>query len=124
MKDYDRFYFITVLTTWITRVFVWVKPVASPTVNGFRFHHWMYGLIGVLLCVLLAPFRKSIAALAISLGVFIDESGYILINGKNHEDNYSVESFILIMLVEIMLFVFRKSIIKLYTNIGKPNSED
>ena len=119
MKDYDKFYLVTALTTWIVRVAVWLNPVASPTVNGFRFHHWMYGLAGTLLCMLLAPFRKSIVALGVTIGVFIDESGYLAMGGKTHEDNYSPASFILLMLFEVMLFLFRKQIIKVYCRIGE-----
>ena len=114
MKKHDTFYVVSALTTLITRVLVYMRPVASPTINGFRLHHYMYGLAGILLCLLLAPFKKSIIALAISMGIFIDESGYLLIDGKTHEDNYSPESFMLIMLVEIILFLLRKPIIKYY----------
>lgn len=119
MKDYDKFYLVTTVTTLAVRLAVWLKPIASPTVSGFRLHHWMYGLTGVILCLLIAPLRKSILALGISLGVFLDEAGYILINGKTHEDNYSPMSFILIMLLEVILFLCRKQIIKWYNKIGK-----
>lgn len=121
MRDHDKFYLVSVITTWIVRVAVYLKPIASPTVNGFRFHHWMYGSAGIILCLVLAPFRKSVTALGIATGVFLDESGYLMIGGKNHEDNYSPESFMWIMVFEVLLFLFRKHIVKLYNKIGACN---
>lgn len=59
--------------------------------------------------------------LAISTGAFLDESGYLMIGGKTHEDNYSPQSFVWIMLFEILLFVFRKSIVQFYNNIKQRN---
>lgn len=44
MKDYDKFYLISSITTFVVRVVVYLKPVASPTISGFRLHHCMYGL--------------------------------------------------------------------------------
>lgn len=114
MKNPDRFYLATLISTLMVRIAVWVNPVASPTINGFRLHHWMYGAAGVLLLFVIRRFYKNIMLLGTALGVFLDEFGYILINGKTHEDNYSPMSFMLIMILEVVLFILRKPISDFY----------
>ncbi len=84
------FFLIFLITIIITRVVLFVRPVASPTVKGFRMHHWMYGLFLVCIALLL----HSIALYAIGLGLFVDELTYILIGGKTHKDNYSTISIV------------------------------
>ena len=58
-------------------------------------------------------------ALGVAMGVFLDESGYLAIGGKTHEDNYSPASFIFLMLFEVILFLFREQITRVYCGIGK-----
>lgn len=93
------FFLIFFITVIITRVFLFVRPIASPTIQGFRMHHWMYGIFLILLGIVLG----TMVIYAIGLGLFVDELTYILIRGKNHKDNYSIISlvgtFILIVLV-------------------------
>jgi hypothetical protein len=73
------FFLIFLATIIITRIFVYIKPIASPTINGLRLHHYMYGLI----LLVLSLFVKNILIYAIGLGLFLDELAYILIGGKN-----------------------------------------
>ena len=123
MKIHDKFYLVTILTTLVTRIIVYFNPVPSPTVSGFRLHHWMYGAAGVLVCLLIRRRYKNPLLLGAAMGVFLDEVGYILINGKTHEDNYSPLSFILIMVFEVILFVYRKTIMDLYMKESKRRSK-
>lgn len=93
-------FFLTILTT---RVFLFFRPTPSPTIKGFRTHHWMYGLVGIFLGIIL----NSIVVYAIGLGLFIDELTYLLIRGKNHKDNYSMYSITGTILFVILIFFLR-----------------
>ena len=84
----NQFFTIFLGTIVITRIFLFLKPIPAPTIQGFRMHHWMYGLIGVLIALVI----HSIPLYAIGLGLFTDELTYILIGGKTHKDNYSKSS--------------------------------
>ena len=59
---------------------------------------------------------KYIYLLSICMGIFFDEIGFILIKGKNHEDNYSPKSFMILIFFIILLFIFRKPIVNFYLN--------
>ena len=50
------------------------------------------------------------------MGIFFDEIGFILIKEKNHEDNYSPKSFMILIFFIILLFIFRKPIVNFYLN--------
>ncbi len=98
------FFIIFLITILVTRTFLYFNPIPSPTVNGFRMHHYMYGIV-------LAPTGialGNVTIFAIGTGLFIDELGYLLIGGKNHEDNYSKKSLILLLLFIIGTYIFRE----------------
>ena len=101
------FFPLFLVTIVITRVFVYLKPIPSPTIRGFRTHHYMYGIA----IAIIGAFAHNIILYAIGLGLFIDELGYLLINGKTHEDNYSKPSLILLAIFVILVFLFREQIL-------------
>ena len=97
-------FFITIL---LTRVFLYVHPTPAPTINGFRAHHYMYGLI-------LAPagaLLGSVTIFAVGAGLFVDELGYLLIGGKTHEENYSKTSLVLLVIFIVLAYIFREQIL-------------
>ncbi|MBI1968689.1 hypothetical protein HYS49_02160 [Candidatus Woesearchaeota archaeon] len=97
-------FFITIL---IIRTFLYVHPTPGPTINGFRIHHYMFGLV-------LAPIGAlagSIALYAMGVGLFIDELGYLIIGGKTHEENYSKASLLLLGLFIMLTFLFREQLL-------------
>ncbi len=97
-------FFITIL---ITRSFLFVHPTPGPTINGFRIHHYMLGLV-------LAPvgaLAGSVALYAMGVGLFVDELGYLIIGGKTHEENYSKASLLLLGLFIVLTFLFRKQLL-------------
>ena len=65
----------------------------------------MFGLLFTILLFFISNFYTNVYLLSISVGVFLDEIGFILIKGKTHEDNYSPKSFMIIMLFILLLFV-------------------
>ena len=74
----------------------------------------MFGLLFTILLFFISNFYTNVYLLSISVGVFLDEIGFILIKGKTHEDNYSPKSFMIILLFILLLFIFRENIINFY----------
>lgn len=81
------------------RLALWIRPTPSPTIHGFRWHHWMTGLaLSAPVALLYWPYPiwdvPLPAALisAVGVGLFADEATYLAIGGKTHADNYSVAS--------------------------------
>lgn len=114
MTLYDKYYLVLLLTIIITRVWVFLFNKPSPTIKGFRTHHWMYGLLVTLILFGISKFYTNIYLLAISMGIFFDEIGYIVIRGKTHEDNYSPKSFMVLLVFILLLFIFREVIVNFY----------
>ena len=69
------FFLLFLITILVTRIVLYVKAISSQTVQGFRIHHWMYGVV----LVILSFIYSNIALFAIGLGLFVDELSYILI---------------------------------------------
>ncbi len=103
MSTSTLFFSIFFTTILVTRVGLLVRRTSSPTIRGFRLHHYMYGLcilpVGVLL--------HSVWTSAVGLGLFIDEATYLCIGGKSHEDNYSWTSLLGTAAFIVLTFVFR-----------------
>lgn len=108
-SDVNIFSVVFLSTVLITRVLVYVYPKKSPTILGFRTHHYMYGLA---IC-LLAYFTKTVWLLAIGLGLFVDELTYLLIGGKTHNDNYSKISLLGTVIFTVILFLFSSKVVNL-----------
>lgn len=106
---YDTYFLTVSVTVLIVRVLVFIFPKPSPTVGGFRLHHWMYGAFLTTLLILVRGIFHNIYLLAIFMGIFLDEVGFIVIRGKDHEDNYSPESFMWIMFFYDFGFYFEES---------------
>ncbi len=114
MNLYDKYFFCTLLTIIITRTFVYLFNRPSPTIKGFRTHHWMFGLLLSIILFCISSFYVNIYLLSISMGIFLDEIGFIIVRGKTHEDNYSPKSFMILMFFILLLFIFRKNIVNFY----------
>lgn len=100
----SHFFLIFLATVIVTRLFVFIYPVPSLTLMKFRIHHYMYGILGVILGLVF----NSIIVYAIGLGLFIDELTYILMRGKTHEDNYSKISLIGTICFIVIVFILRE----------------
>ena len=116
MTIYDKYILITMITILITRVLVYKFNKPSPTIKNFRTHHWMFGFVFSIILFLISNFYTNMYLLSISNGIFLDEIGLIIIKGKTHEDNYSPESFMILIFFILLLFIFRESIINFYSN--------
>lgn len=114
MNLYDKYFLLTFITILITRVVVYIFNKPSPTIKSFRTHHWMFGLFFTIILFCISSFYTNIYLLSISMGIFLDEIGFIIIRGKTHEDNYSPKSFMILIFFIILLFIFREIIINFY----------
>ncbi len=114
MTLYDKFYAFTIASIIITRIWVYLFKKPSPTIKDFRTHHWMYGLLFTIILFSISSFYTNIFFLSISIGIFLDEIGFIVIRGKTYEDNYSPKSFMILLFSIFLLFLFRESIVNLY----------
>ena len=103
MKSENYFFLIFLSTIMIVRLFLFLHPTPGPTIAGFRFHHWMFGLL--IMCIAISINR--IALYAIGAGLFADELTYVLINGKTHADNYSLISLIGTVIIVGIIFAAR-----------------
>lgn len=116
MALYDKYFLFTLITIILTRILVYFFHKPSPTIKNFRTHHWMYGLLFTILLFCISNFYTNIYLLSISMGIFLDEVGFVLIKGQTHEDNYSPRSFMILMIVVLLLFLFRENIANFYLN--------
>src|SRR3989338_2037622 len=103
----DQFFLIFISTIIITRLVVYLFPIPSPTIKSFRLHHYMFGIIGIVIGLLFS----SILIYAIGIGLFIDELAYILIGGKTHKDNYSKKSLLGTVFFILLVFIFKNYLI-------------
>lgn len=110
----DQFFLFTTISILLIRVWVYLFPKPSPTIKQFRTHHWMYGLLFTIILFCISNIYTNLYLLSISVGLFLDEIGFIIINGKTHEDNYSPKSFLILLFFIIILFIFREKIIYFY----------
>lgn len=116
MTLYDKYFLFAMMIVIITRVLVYIYNKPSPTIKNFRTHHWMYGLVFTIILFCISGFYTNIYLLSISMGIFLDEIGFIILKGKTHEDNYSPKSFMILIFFMLLLFIFRESIINIYLN--------
>ncbi len=100
---HNQFFLIFLATILITRIFLFLRPIPSPTLGKFRTHHYMFGILGIVIGL----FAHWLVVYAIGWGLFIDELMYLLMRGKNHEDNYSKISLIGTFLFIILVFILR-----------------
>lgn len=101
------FFIIFLLTILLTRLFLFLHPTASPNIGRFRLHHYMYGIVGVLIGLAM----HSLSVYAIGMGLFIDELTYLLIRGKDHVDNYSKLSLLGTLFFIIIVFLLKDYLI-------------
>ena len=104
----SSFFAIFLLTVVLTRLFLYINPLPAPTFNGIRTHHYMYGIVGVILGLTVA----SLPTFAIGMGLFTDELTFVLMGGKTHHDNYWTVSLIGTAVFAGLVFLARRFLVK------------
>ena len=107
---HDTFFAIFLVTILMVRIILYIKPLPAPTIRGWRTHHWMYGLVLIILSVIF----KIIPLFAIGLAFFVDELTFLLMRGKTHADNYSRISLVGTFFFVVIIYLFRSSLISLF----------
>jgi len=80
-----------------------MKPLPAPTVGKLRVHHYMYGLLGIVIALAI----HSLILYAVGWGLFVDELTYLVIGGKTHQDNYSALSLSGTVILMVVIFFAR-----------------
>ena len=81
----------------------------SPTVYGFRLHHYMYGLA----FIILAFFTSSLTLYGIGLGLFVDQLP-LFTKRKWHWDDYdSIQCRLAVLLIIVVVYEFRNYMLHL-----------
>lgn len=83
------------------------QPPPETTLWGFRVHHYMYGIILILLGVAF----KNVPLYAVGMGLFVDELTYLLMGGETHEDNYSLVSNLGTVVFALLVYFFRDKLL-------------
>lgn len=103
----DYIFIVILVTVALTRLWLFVRPTSSPRLQGFKLHHYMYGLvIGII------GYIFSVAALlGIGLGLIIDELP-LFIRYKNNDFHWkeynSLYSRIGVVICLLLLFIIRR----------------
>ncbi len=103
----SQFFLLFLVTILVTRIFVFLFPIPSPTIGKLRTHHYIFGVAGILVGLLI----HSVIIYSIGFGLFIDELTYLIIGGKTHRDNYSKISLFGTLFFVILVFLFRDFIV-------------
>lgn len=109
MSNY--FFLAFIITIIITRLFLFLNPIPAPTIGKFRTHHYMFGILGIIVGLL----THWLVVYAIGWGLFIDELTYLLMRGKNHQDNYSKVSLFGTLIFVILVFLLKDYLLLLYS---------
>jgi hypothetical protein len=102
------FFLIFLATIIITRVSTIATKIPSPTIFGFRTHHYM---TGIFLCIVAVIFSSNFLG-AIGLGLFIDQAPLFFLWRKwKYEDYISIYCYVGIICLTILVFIFQNYII-------------
>ena len=113
MNQPDYFFLIFLGTIAVTRLFLLTKK-ASPTIQGFRLRHYMYGLVLIVTAFLI----DNLTVYAIGLGLLVDEIPPILVKGPGHrdehwrgyEDYYSPWCVAGVFILVLIVYLFRSQV--------------
>jgi hypothetical protein len=84
MTQANFFFLVFFAVILFVRIFLFYKPIQSPTVRGIRLHHYMYGIVLSLIAVIF----QHVTVYAVGLALLVDEIPFLILRGKNHADNY------------------------------------
>lgn len=113
MTNGDYFFLIFLGTIVFTRLLL-IKPIAAPTIKGFRVRHYMYGIALIILAFLI----KNLSIYAIGFGLLVDELPVALVKGPGHkeeqwrgcEDYHSKWSIAGVLILIFLVYLFRGTI--------------
>ncbi|MDP2672375.1 MAG: hypothetical protein Q8O84_01020 [Nanoarchaeota archaeon] len=104
MESPEYFFLIFIVTILVARFLPLFKRISSPKINKIKLHHYMYGVVLVILTFLF----HNLTLYGIGLALFIDELLLLIRYGNNfHWQEYdsTYSQFGLIFLVIIIYFL-------------------
>ncbi len=108
MNKEDLFSITFILSIILTRIYLYFWPISNPIIAGLKVHHWMIGVLIILIYFIISYFKEEdviIVIFAVGLGLVVDELTFVLTGGKNHADNYTTLTIIgTIIFAAIVLF--------------------
>lgn len=107
MQPSDYLFIIVLITVIATRLWLFLRPTASPRLQGFKLHHYMYGVVLVGISFLFS----NLLIYGISFGLIIDELPLFIWYKNNdfHWKEYnSIYARVGIFVCLIILFLFKK----------------
>ncbi len=108
MENSTYFFLVFIVTILITRVELIPRRVHSPTIHGFRLHHYMYGLV----LIVVSLFFSNLTLYAIGLGLFVDELPQLITGSwRNWNDYYSVKEIVRVMVLVVLVYFLSSYII-------------
>ena len=99
-------FFIVTISVSVTRLVLFLFPFGSPTILGFRIHHYMYGALAVVLGLA----ARNMLVYSVGIGLSIDETTYLLIGGRSHRDNYSTISWVGTGMLLVVTYLARNAL--------------
>ncbi len=100
-------YFALFLATiLITRVWLWFTKISSPTIRGFRMHHYMYGIVLILTAWLL----KNPAVYAVGLALLVDEAPVLMKKGWQWHEYDSTYCRVGVLVFTVVIYATRERI--------------
>jgi hypothetical protein len=101
------FFAVFLGTVLLIRAALFIRPTSGITVLGVRIHHYVYGLIGTPVGIIL----HSLPLYAVSIAVLVDELTFVLIAGSTHEDNYSLTSIVGTLGFILLVYLLRRILV-------------
>lgn len=105
-----EFYILFFLTILLTRVFLYYRRINGPLIRGLRIHHYMYGVVVVLVGIIV----RSLPLYAIGLALFVDELTFLFMSPKDYTTYLSRKSLIGTLLLIFIVYLLRYELIMVF----------
>ncbi len=109
MSEPYTFFLIFLGTIVFTRICLAIKPVSSPTIHGFKLHHYMYGIV----LMIVGFFIQNMPMFAIGLGLFVDELPILWKREFHYKEYKSAWCRIGVVILITLIFLCRAQILSL-----------
>lgn len=97
---------IFLYTICAVRIFLFLFPTPGPTIADLRIHHYIFGIIFLIISIII----KKARLFAIGLALFVDELTFLITNGTTHQDNYSFVSIAGTIFFILLVYIFKTTI--------------
>ena len=111
METSNYFFLIFLTTIVLTRLWLFIKPISSPTIKGFKLHHYMYGLVNIVISF----FISNITLYAVGFGLFIDEIIFLIPNPSkpfHYKEYNSIKGRLGTLFFIILVYILKSILIK------------